>query len=134
MNDIIKILEELDKTLHIKEWINDIDKMIKLLDHIIIGNLHNPIIKKYYEKIIRREFPKLEKGFNKEGYYNQIVVEDHYLIKFKIGLIGKKENPLDLVPFYSIKSNKPIKKIRLKFNVNKVSSDHLEYVTRLYKS
>ena len=133
---IIKILEELDKKLQIKEWINDIDKMIQLLDHIIISNISNPIIKKYYEKIIKREFPKLETEVVSKGGYSENLEnnENHYLMQFKIGLIGKKENPLDLVPFYSIKNNKPIKKIKMKFNINKVSNNHLEYVTRLYKS
>tara|TARA_B110000879_G_scaffold211743_1_gene305411 strand:+ start:1236 stop:2411 length:1176 start_codon:yes stop_codon:yes gene_type:complete len=130
---IIKILEELDKKLKIKEWINDIDKMILLLDHIIISNISNPVIKNYYEKIIKREFPKLEKEIVCKGGYSEDLEnnENHYLMQFKIGLIGKKENPLDLIPFYSIKSNKPIEKIKTLFNIN---SNHLEYVTRLYKS
>tara|TARA_B110000908_G_C10266301_1_gene464312 strand:+ start:881 stop:2056 length:1176 start_codon:yes stop_codon:yes gene_type:complete len=130
---IIKILEELDKKLQIKEWINDADKIVLLLDHIIISNLNNKVIKNYYQKIIKREFPKLEKEYiSKDDYYETSGnIMNHHMIKFKIGLIGKKENPLDLVPFYSIKNNKPV---RINKETMRIGNNHLEYVTRIYKS
>lgn len=127
---IIKILSELDKKLNIREWINDNEKVLQLLDHLIISNLDNYIVKFYYDKIIRREFPKLQQEFIDSGDYkdhNLNLNEDQHLMKFKIGLVNKKENPLGLVPFYCVKDNKP------KIN-QRESEEHLEFITRVYRS
>lgn len=137
---IIKILCELDKKLNIREWISDSEKVLQLLDHLIISNLDNYIVKFYYDKIIRREFPKLQWEFIDSGNYkehNLALNEDQHLMKFKIGLVNKKENPLGLVPFYSIKDNKPKKNINENYfsKINqRDSEEHLEFVTRIYKS
>tara|TARA_B100000767_G_C19764429_1_gene536783 strand:- start:750 stop:1961 length:1212 start_codon:yes stop_codon:yes gene_type:complete len=138
---IIKILEELDKILNIREWICDQNKVLELLDPLIISNLNNPVIKFYYDKIIRREFPKLSQEFVDKEYFKEHVSQvgkNEIIMKFKIGLINKKENPLDLVPFYSVKDNKPKSVIntsipQMMYGNKKISEEHLEFITRIYR-
>lgn len=127
---IIKILEELDKRLNIREYINDMDKILELVDNMILHHMNNDTIRNYFNKIVTRKFPKMkEEIVSNEGFVeidNVINLDKHYIVKCKIGLINKKENPISLIPFYSVKDNCPKK-------TNKVGNKkHLEYVTRIY--
>ena len=114
---------------------------MELLDPLIISNLNNPVIKFYYDKIIRREFPKLSQEFVDKEYFKEHVSQvgkNEIIMKFKIGLINKKENPLDLVPFYSVKDNKPKSVIntsipQMMYGNKKISEEHLEFITRIYR-
>lgn len=123
---IIKIMEELDKILNIREYIDDMEKIPLLVDHLIHSNMNNDNIKKYFNKIVRREFPKMIKEYVNFKNFDDITENDNYIVKFKIGLINKKENPISLVPFYSVKDNCPKE-------INISDDNHLEYITRIYK-
>lgn len=126
---IIEILKELDRTRNISEWIFDMEKFIKLQDNMIFYE-ENEKIKKLIEKLIKRDFPKMEyEKINSDNFEN---IENDNVVKIKIGLVNKKENPLLKVPFYSLKDGLP-KKFDIKNYGNYLKENHLEYITRIYK-
>lgn len=106
---IIKILEELNKTKNIVEWVNSMEKFVKLQDNMIFYE-NNEKIDYYINKIIARDFPKMIKEKIEIDNFDYLDnFDDENKMFIKIGLINKKENPLLKVPFYSLKDGMPKK-------------------------
>jgi len=113
---IVQILLEIEKDHNISEYIMDPEKMIELVDSFIWHSIllkSNDNIKLLIKNIHTRILPKL--------VYQDISIEPKYLdetklkekfnssyeiIRFKVGYVGGKSNPLNHITFYDKKTGK----------------------------
>lgn len=131
---IVKILNELDKTKKIKEWINN-DKIIYLVDSLLWFNLDNKTIFNLYQKIVKREYPKIKKKIvNKKDF---ILKNKNNIINYTIGFCKKdKSNPLEKIPYYNNDihfMNDIIYKKSTDYTDNNIH-EHMEYYTLVFSS
>ena len=140
---ISDLLFEIEKTEKISEYINDVDKMIQLVDNFILfcpqGN-SNPNIKKIFNNINTRNLPSMV--FEKitidnfrlpESVFKDFNKEDYDVIYFKVGYTsGKNPNPLSKISFYKPKNNELIPDISIQNFSLLTNEKHQEFVCRVY--
>jgi len=138
---IVEILMELENSLNISSYLDDINKMI-LLDDMFIWNknIWNDKIEKLINRIYTRDFPKLvyenisleyenDKNLN---IINTFDLSKHKLIQFIVGYVNENNsNPFDNIKFFN-NDNNIINNDEYIFSLLK-NSDYKEYFTRLYK-
>lgn len=140
---IVKILLELEKEFKISEYINDVDKMIKLVDHFIWINItNNEIIKNIIGNINKRVIPKmifqnitLEEVNYDINKINDEIGNNYEIVKFKVGYAGgNSPNPLNRIKFYDSDNNLIIsdKKNDIKMFSHFINQKHQEYFYRIY--
>ena len=131
---IVKILNELDKTKKIKEWINN-DKIIYLVDSLLWFNLDNKTIFNLYQKIVKREYPKIKKKIvNKKDF---ILKNKNNIINYTIGFCKKdKSNPLEKIPYYNndIHVMNDIIYMKSTDYANNNIHEHMEYYTLVFST
>ena len=136
---LVELLFELEKTHHISEYLNDIDKMILLVDGFIF-NTKNEKVDEILNKIETRRLPSLvfeRISLNKisfsEGVFDKFKKEDYEIINYKVGYTsGKNPNPLSKIKFYKPKNKNIIPGITIQ-NFSLLTNDnHQEFVSRVY--
>jgi HD superfamily phosphohydrolase len=136
---IIKLLFELEKEYKISEYIFDIEKMLDLIDSFIWHNKINDKIKNIIKDINERKLPKLVyqdisinpiefneeklKGFNPESYT---------ILRFKVGYVGGKSNPLNHITFYNLKTGQVISDNKVRDFSLLLNQKHQEHIIRIY--
>jgi HD superfamily phosphohydrolase len=134
---MIDILYKLEKEYKISNYINDIDKMIKLTDEFV-----NFITTEKTEKLLHdiqtRNIPKL--AFEKTSKEPIEIPEEvfknfnfkYYELRRQVGYANGRKNPLSNVSFYSTKSMKIIPNITIGDYSHIVTECHKEYLYRIY--
>ena len=138
---ILEAMFELEKTDKISEYINDSEKMLKLVDlYLNFSNnkKFNNIINKIelrdipvciYENISKHSFQSLDNDLLKGLVFNNTIK----ILKFKVGYTsGKDDNPLKNINFYNTKNLEIIMVDSAKAYSMLINKEHLEYHTRIY--
>lgn len=137
---IIKLLIEIEKELKISEYILDPEKMIELVDSFIWYRHTNPSIKKIIEEINQRKIPKLVYQdvslnvceFDEEKLKQSFDPNTYHILRFKVGYVGGKSNPLNKITFYNLKNGKIISENKVRSFSLLITQKHQEYFLRVY--
>ena len=143
---ILKLLFEIEKEYNISNYILDPEKMIKLDDMFIWrynmsqGSFENTLINNIFEQLNTRQIPQL---VFQDISLNRIEIDEVKLkekfnsssfeiIRFMVGYIGGKSNPLNHITFYDLNTNTiiPQKKVR-DFSLL-LNQKHQEHFLRVY--
>jgi hypothetical protein len=124
--------------MNISSYITDPQKMIKLVDSFI-WKQNNEVTTKLIEMIEQRKIPKM---VYQEVSLNHIMIDetklkeqfgDNYkIIRFKVGYINGKTNPLNHINFYNFKTGKIIPENKSKNFSLLINTKHIEYFLRVY--
>lgn len=137
---IIELLFELEKELKISEYLFDAEKMIELIDSFILHNKINESIKNILKNINQRKLPKLVYQdislhpieFNEEKIKLAFKPETYKILKFKVGYVGSKTNPLNHITFYNLKTGELILDNKVRDFSLLINQKHQEYFIRIY--
>jgi HD superfamily phosphohydrolase len=137
---IIKLLIEIEKELNISQYILDPEKMIELVDTFIWHGHTNPSIKKIIEEINQRKIPKLvyqdvslhQCEFDEEKLKQSFDPNAYHILRFKVGYVGGKSNPLNKITFYNLKNGKIISENKVRSFSLLITQKHQEYFLRVY--
>ena len=135
---IVKILEELEKSLKILDYLNNFDKINLLVDSFIFHKNNNKVIE-ILHKIETRNLPSLvfEKISLEEMYldvdkFKNFDKDNHVVIKYKIGYSNDKLNPLSNINFYKPKDMEIFNDFSFENYSLLTNSNHQEYIFRIY--
>ncbi len=135
---IVKILEELEKSLKISDYLNNFDKINLLVDSFIFHTNNNKVIE-ILHKIETRNLPSLvfEKISLEEMYldvdkFKNFDKDNHVVIKYKIGYSNDKLNPLSNINFYKPKDMEIFNDFSFENYSLLTNSNHQEYIFRIY--
>jgi len=132
---IIKILFELEKTLHISNYLLDVDKMIQLIDPFILFNnstIINDIYKRNIPKMVYENISLIPYNYDENILKQHFNNESYQIIKFEVGYISNKNNPLNNIIFYDYKNKKVIKTNNFQSFSLLINENHIEYFYRIY--
>ncbi len=137
---IIKLLIEIEKELNISQYILDPEKMMELVDSFIWHGHTNPSIKKIIEEINQRKIPKLvyqdvslhSCEFDEEKLKQSFDPNTYHILRFKVGYVGGKSNPLNKITFYNLKNGKIISENKVRNFSLLITQKHQEYFLRVY--
>jgi HD superfamily phosphohydrolase len=135
---VLKQLFEIEKEKKISNYILNPEKTIDLVDSYI-WSYKTEIM----ERINTRKFPKmiyqhisLEYEEPNDIEYNNIKEQyddkSYEIIRFQVGYVGGKTNPLNRIYFYNLKNNKIIAEQNLNNFSLLINQNHLEYFLRIY--
>jgi HD superfamily phosphohydrolase len=136
---LVDLLFELEKSHKISEYLNDVEKMISLVDSFIF-NTGNKKVNEILFKIETRQLPSLvfermslDPILFSDGVFDKFDENDYHKIDFKVGYTsGKNPNPLSKIKFYKPKNKNIIPGITIQ-NFSLLTNDnHQEYVCRVY--
>lgn len=139
---VIQLLFELEKDMNISEYIMEPEKMILLTDnfvfsaHMFSNNLN---VKNIIKDINMRNLPKLiyQEISLTDIDFNINKLEEQYkgmyqIIRFKVGYVGGKINPLNKICFYNFKTGVIISENKVKNFSLLINQKHQEYFFRIY--
>lgn len=137
---IIKLLFELEKEMGISQYILDAEKMLELIDSFVWHNKLNDKIKQIINSIETRKIPKMvyqdislhPHEFDENKLKEHFDSDSYYILKFKVGYVGGKTNPLNKVPFYNLKNGNIISENKLRSFSLLITQKHQEYFLRVY--
>jgi HD superfamily phosphohydrolase len=137
---IIKLLFEIEKESQISQYILDPEKMINLVDSFIWHGHSNPSVKKIIEEINQRKIPKLVYqdvslhpcDFDEEKLKQVFDSTTYHILRFKVGYVGGKSNPLNKITFYNLKNGKIISENKVRSFSLLITQKHQEYFLRVY--
>ena len=137
---VIKLLLELEKEIEISKYILDPEKMLELVDSFIWHNKLNDKIKQIIKDIETRKIPKMVYQDVSIGpcVFDENKLKEHFgpdsyrILRFKVGYVGGKTNPLNKVPFYNLKNGKIISENKLRSFSLLITQKHQEYFLRVY--
>jgi HD superfamily phosphohydrolase len=137
---VIKLLFELEKEMGISQYILDAEKMLELVDSFIWHNKMNEKIKEIIKDIETRKIPKMVYQdislypceFDENKLKEQFEPNSYYILRFKVGYVGGKTNPLNKVPFYNLKNGKIISENKVRSFSLLITQKHQEYFLRVY--
>jgi len=130
---IIKILEDLDSSLNICEYLLDADKMILLIDSFILNHpLLTDIHECKYPQMVYEDINILPVIFDDSKLKEYFDEDKYYIMKFKVGYVNSKTNLLNNITFYDYETNNIITENTLeKFSLF-INKNHQEYFIRVY--
>jgi len=139
---VVQLLYEIEKELCISSYITDPEKMIELNDNFILySSLQktNPIINEIIQKINTRQFPILvyqDISVDKKNLdydkMNEKFNSSYEVIRFKVGYVGGKSNPLNHITFYDLKTGVVISDNRAKDFSLLITQKYQEHFLRVY--
>jgi HD superfamily phosphohydrolase len=137
---VIKLLFELEKEMGISKYILDAEKMLELVDSFIWQNKLNDKIKQIILDIETRKIPKMVYqdvslypcDFDENKLKEHFCPESYCILRFKVGYVGGKTNPLNKVPFYNLKNGKIISENKTRNFSLLITQKHQEYFLRVY--
>jgi HD superfamily phosphohydrolase len=137
---VVKLLFELEKELEISKYILDAEKMLELVDSFVWHNKLNDKIKQIINSIETRNIPKMiyqdislhPCDFNENKLKEYIDPSAYYILRFKVGYIGGKSNPLNKVSFYNLKNGKIISENKVRSFSLLITQKYQEYFLRVY--
>jgi len=137
---VIKLLFELEKEMEISRYILDPVKMLELVDSFIWHNKLNDKIKQVIKDIETRKIPKMVYQdislnpceFDENKLKSQFETDSYHILRFKVGYVGGKTNPLTKVPFYNLKNGKIISENKVRSFSLLITQKHQEYFLRVY--
>ena len=132
---IIKILFELEEKLKISEYLLDVDKMIKLIDPFIFLNeslFINDIYFRKIPKMVYQEITITPSTFDLNKFKQDFNENTFEIIQFKVGYVNSKNNPLNNITFYNLKTNLILQDNKFKNFSLLINHKHQEYFFRIY--
>ena len=137
---IVKLLFQLEKELNISNYILDADKMLELVDSFIWHHKINDTIKQIIHNIETRQIPKMVYQdislypihFDECKVKENFSSDSYYIVKFNVGYVGNKINPLKNISFYNFKNKKIIHNNKIKEFSLLITQKHKEYFIRIY--
>jgi HD superfamily phosphohydrolase len=137
---VIKLLFELEKEMGISQYILDADKMLELVDSFIWHNKINNKIKEIINDIETRKIPIMvhqdislqPREFNESNLKEHFDPNSYYILRFKVGYVGGKTNPLNKVHFYNLKNGKIISENKVRSFSMLITQKHQECFLRVY--
>lgn len=143
---IVQILFELEKEINISSYIMEPEKMLLLVDSFVMNaNLFskNEKVKSIISDINMRNLPKMvyQQISLNEIPMNEIVdkikldenFKDKYqIVRFKVGYVGGKKNPLNKIYFYNFKTGMIISENKVKNFSLLINQKHQECFIRIY--
>jgi HD superfamily phosphohydrolase len=137
---IIKLLNEIEKANPISQYILDPEKMIELVDSFVWHCHSNPSIKKIIQEINQRNIPKLVYqdvslhpcDFDENKIKQTFDPNSYHILRFKVGYVGGKSNPLNKITFYNLKNGKIISENKVRSFSLLITQKHQEYFLRVY--
>ena len=137
---VINLLFEFEKELKISEYILDCEKMLELIDSFIWHNNINESIKKIINDINQRKLPKLVYQdislypieYNEDKLKEFFNPNTYTILKFKVGYVGSKLNPLNYITFYNLKTGQVISDNNVRDFSLLLTQKHQEHVIRIY--
>ena len=138
--DSVCAVSKVEKELKISEYILDPEKMIELVDSFIWYRHTNPSIKKIIEEINQRKIPKLVYQdvslhpceFDEDKLKQSFDANTYHILRFKVGYVGGKSNPLNKITFYNLKNGKIISENKVRSFSLLITQKHQEYFLRVY--
>ena len=114
--------------------------MIELVDSFVWYGHTNPSIKKIIEEINQRKIPKLVYQdislsvceFDEEKLKLSFDPNTYHILRFKVGYVGGKSNPLNKIIFYNLKNGKIISENKVRSFSLLITQKHQEYFLRVY--
>ena len=138
---LIKLLFEIEKEHKISDYILDPEKMIQLIDSYIwhFPSI-NPNINQIIQDINQRKLPKMiyqsislqPVVFDIQKLTDKFGENKFVEVKFKVGYVGGKSNPLNHITFYNSKTGKIISENKVKSFSLLINQKHQEYFLRVY--
>jgi HD superfamily phosphohydrolase len=138
---IVMILNEMEKEMKISQYILDADKMIRLVDSMVmINSMDNKTITTILNNIYQRNIPKLvhqvislnQIEFDENKMKEKFDPTTYQIIRFKVGYVGGKTNPLNKIYFYNSKDGKIISENKVRNFSLLINQKHQEYFFRIY--
>lgn len=137
---IIKLLFEIEKEYKISEYLIEPEKMLELIDSFIWHHTINESIKKIINDLNHRRLPKLiyqeislsPCEINEEKLKELFKPETYKILKFKVGYIGGKTNPLNHIIFYDLKTGKLFSENKVRDFSLLLNQKHQEHIIRVY--
>ena len=137
---IIKLLFEIEKEVNISQYILDPEKMMELVDSFIWHGHTNPTIKKIIQEINQRKIPKMVYqdislhpcDFDEEKLKQTFDPKTYHILRFKVGYVGGKSNPLNKITFYNLKNGKIISENKVRSFSLLITQKYQEYFLRIY--
>jgi HD superfamily phosphohydrolase len=138
---VIKLLFEIEKELKISEYILDAEKMLELVDSFIWYQKHlGQTVTNIISNINQRKLPKMvyqdvslsECEFDEEQFKQTFDPSQYYILRFKVGYVGGKSNPLNKITFYNLKNGKIISENKVRSFSLLITQKHQEYFLRVY--
>lgn len=137
---VIKLLFELEKEMKISEYILEPEKMLELVDSFVWHNKLNDKIKRIIKDIETRNVPKLVYQdislhpceFDENKLKEHFDTDSYSILRFKVGYVGSKTNPLNKVYFYDLENGKIISENKVRNFSLLITQKHQEYFLRVY--
>lgn len=137
---IIKLLFEIEKEYKISEYLMEPEKMLELIDSFIWHHTINESIKKIINDLNHRRLPKLiyqeislsPCEINEEKLKELFKPDAYKILKFKVGYIGGKTNPLNHIIFYDLKTGKLFSENKVRDFSLLLNQKHQEHIIRVY--
>ncbi len=137
---IIQLLFELEKEMGISQYILDAEKMLELVDSFIWHHKLNDKIKQIINDIYTRNIPSmvyqdmsLSPCEIDENYLKKFFEPNSYhILRFKVGYVSSKTNPLNKVIFYNRNNSEIISQHKVRSFSLLITQKHQEYFLRVY--
>lgn len=137
---ILKLLLEIEKTNSISNYILEPETMIKLIDSSIYHTCtDSPVVKDILEQLDMRRLPRMiyqDISLNPIEFdtnnMNQHFESMYEVIRFKVGYVGGKTNPLNRITFYDLKTGLVVSENKVKDFSLLINQKHQECFLRIY--
>jgi HD superfamily phosphohydrolase len=135
---IVRILFEMEKEMNISSYIVDTDKMLDLVDSMVMMKktpIMNDIYMRKLPKLVYQKISLSPIEFDENKFKTVFNPSTYNIIRFKVGYVGGKTNPLNRIYFYNSKTGNIItsedhNKAR-NFSLL-INQKHQEYFFRIY--
>jgi HD superfamily phosphohydrolase len=132
---IVQILFEMEKEMNISSYITDAEKMTSLVDYFVFANGNKTILDMIYKrqlpKLVYQDISLVVNDFN-EKILEKFKSSDYNIMKFTVGYVGGKKNPLSKITFYNFKDGTIMSENKIKNFSLLINQKHQEHITRIY--
>ena len=137
---IIELLFEIEKEYKISDYLLEPEKMLDLIDSFVWHNKINESIKKIINNINQRKLPKLVYQdislhpceINEDKLKEFFKPETYKILKFKVGYVSGKTNPLNHIIFYNLKTGELISDNKVRDFSLLLTQKYQEHIIRIY--
>jgi HD superfamily phosphohydrolase len=139
---IVKLLLAINNVINISDYLLDENKMCRLVDNFIFYIDDNEEISSIINEIHTRKLPKLvyqdisindKNTFDIKNFKEKFDKSTYEIVKFKVGYVGGKSNPLNHITFYDIKTGLIIQEKNTFHSFSLlINQKYQEYFFRIY--
>ena len=120
--------------MNISSYITDAEKMTSLVDYFVFANGNKTILDMIYKrqlpKLVYQDISLVVNNFD-EKILEKFKSSDYNIMKFTVGYVGGKKNPLSKISFYNFKVGTIISENKIKNFSLLINQIHQEHFTRI---